>query len=395
MANSDAAPLIVLVAGEASGDNLGAQLITALRQRIPQARFAGIAGSRMVAAGCEAWERMESLSVMGLFEIIPHLPRLLRIRRQLIDRVLAEKPAVYIGVDAKEFNLRIAPRFKEAGIPTVQYVSPQVWAWRQGRVHTIGRAVDLVLCLLPFEKQFYDSHSVQAEFVGHPLADVVPMSLSAETARYQLALPEKGQYVAVLPGSRQGEVSRLSPDFTQTMAWLVRQRPQLRFVAALASEPARRIFEEALERAAIGTPALLDRVTLINGHAQTVMAASDVVLLASGTATLEATLVKRPMVVAYRLGLLTSFLLKHLKLFKAPFFAQPNLLAGRELVPEFFNAEVRADVLGPAVLQQLERADRASLVQTFTSIHETLRRDASARAADAIVDLLVKRRLSV
>jgi lipid-A-disaccharide synthase len=393
VAQTDAAPLIVLVAGEASGDNLGAQLITALRQRIPQARFAGIAGSRMAAAGCEVWERVENLSVMGLFEIIPHLPRLLRIRRNLIDRVLAERPAVYVGVDAKEFNLRIAPKFKEAGIPTVQYVSPQVWAWRQGRVHTIGRAVDLVLCLLPFEKPFYDAHSVQAEFVGHPLADQVPMQVSAETARYQLGVPEKGQYVAVLPGSRQGEVSRLSPDFAATMAWLHEQRPQLRFIAALASEPARHTFEEALDRFA--SSALRDRITLVNGHAQTVMAASDVVLLASGTATLEATLVKRPMVVAYRLGTLTSFLLKHLKLFKAPFFSQPNLLAGRELVPEFFNAEVRSDVLGPAVLQQLERADREQLVQTFTSIHETLRRDASARAADAIVDLLVKRRLAV
>jgi lipid-A-disaccharide synthase len=330
---------------------------------------------------------------MGLFEIIPHLPRLLRIRRKLIDRVLAERPAVYVGVDAKEFNLRIAPRFKEAGIPTVQYVSPQVWAWRQGRVQTIGRAVDLVLCLLPFEKQFYDAHSVQAEFVGHPLADHVPMQMSAETARYQLGIPEKGQYVAILPGSRQGEVSRLSPDFVATMGWLVRERPQLRFIAALANDSTRQTFEAALERTS--EPTLRDRVTLITGHAQTVMAASDVVLLASGTATLEAMLVKRPMVVAYRLGLLTSFLLKHLKLFKAPFFSQPNLLAGRELVPEFFNAEVRADVLGPAVLQQLERADRDQLVQTFTSIHESLRRDASARAADAIVDLLVKRRLAV
>jgi lipid-A-disaccharide synthase len=179
------------------------------------------------------------------------------------------------------------------------------------------------------------------------------------------------------------------------MAWLLRERPQLRFMVALANEPARHIFKEALDRAAMANPALLDRVALIHGHAQTVMAASDVVLLASGTATLEAMLVKRPMVVAYRLGLLTSFLLKHLKLFKAPFFSQPNLLAGRELVPEFFNAQVRAEVLGPAVLQQLERADREQLVQTFTSIHETLRRDASARAADAIVDLLVKRRLSV
>jgi lipid-A-disaccharide synthase len=395
VANSDAAPLIVLVAGEASGDNLGAQLIAALRQRIPQARFAGIAGPRMVAAGCEAWERMESLSVMGLFEIIPHLPRLLRIRRQLIERVLAERPAVYVGVDAKEFNLRIAPRFKEAGIPTVQYVSPQVWAWRQGRVHTIGRAVDLILCLLPFEKPFYDAHSVHAEFVGHPLADQVPMQMSAAEARASLGVPTDGQYVAVLPGSRHGEVSRLSPDFAATVAWLCKQRPQLRFIAALASEATRKVFEAALDHVAAADPALRERVTLVNGHAQTVMAASDVVLLASGTATLEATLVKRPMVVAYRLGLLTSFLLKHLKLFKAPFFAQPNLLAGRQLVPEFFNADVRADVLGPAVLQQLERADRDELVQTFASIHETLRRDASARAADAIVDLLVKRRLSV
>lgn len=395
MAYSDESPLIVLVAGETSGDNLGAQLIAALRQRIPQARFAGIAGPRMIAAGCEAWERAESLSVMGLFEIIPHLPRLLRIRRNLIERVLAERPAVYVGVDAKEFNLRIAPRFKEAGIPTVQYVSPQVWAWRQGRVNTIGRAVDLILCLLPFEKPFYDAHSVHAEFVGHPLADQVPMQMSATEAREKLGVPTDGQYIAVLPGSRQGEVSRLSPDFAATLAWLVKQRPQLRFVAALASDSTRKIFEAALDRAAADEPGLRERVTLVNGQAQAVMAASNVVLLASGTATLEATLVKRPMVVAYRLGLLTSFLLKHLKLFKAPFFAQPNLLAGRLLVPEFFNAEVRADVLGPAVLQQLERADREQLVQTFTSIHETLRRDASARAADAIVDLLVKRRWSV
>jgi lipid-A-disaccharide synthase len=382
-------PLIVLVAGEASGDNLGAQLITALRQRLPQARFAGIAGPRMIAAGCEAWERAESLSVMGLFEIIPHLPRLLRIRRNVIQRVLAERPAVYIGVDAKEFNLRLAPRLKASGIPTVQYVSPQVWAWRQGRARTIGKAVDLVLCLLPFEKPFYDAHQVPAEFVGHPLADSVPLKMDAATARYQLGVPGEGEYVAVLPGSRQGEVSRLSPDFAATIAWLLKRRPQLRFIAALASDSTRKIFEAALDRAGIR-----ERVSLINGHAQAVMAASDVVLLASGTATLEAMLVKRPMVVAYRLGLLTSFLLKRLKLFKAPFFSQPNLLAGRQLVPEYFNAEVRADVLGPAVLAQLERADREQLVQTFASIHETLRRDASARAAEAIVELLEKKQRS-
>lgn len=378
-----AGPRIVLVAGETSGDNLGAHLIEALRARLPGARFAGIAGPRMIAAGCEPWERAEDLAVMGLFEILPHLPRLLRIRRKLLARVLAERPDVYIGVDAKEFNLRVAPRLKERGIRTVQYVSPQIWAWRQGRVRTIGRAVDLVLCLLPFEKRFYDEHGVHAVFVGHPLADQIPLHLDPRAARAALGLDPEGTYIALLPGSRHGEVARLSPDFAATVAWLSQQRPGLKFVAALANEGAHRTFAAALAAADVR-----DRVTLVDGNAQQVMAASDVVLLASGTATLEATLVKRPMVVAYRLSLLTTFLLKTLKLFKAPFFAQPNLLAGRQVVPEYFNDEVRADVLGPAVLMQFERADRDQLVQTFASIHETLRRDASARAAEAIVALL-------
>jgi len=376
-------PLIVLVAGETSGDNLGAHLIEALRARMPDARFAGIPGPRMLAAGCEAWDRAEDLAVMGLFEIIPHLPRLLRIRRNLLKRVLAAKPDVYVGVDFKEFNLRVARRVKEQGIRTVQYVSPQIWAWRQGRVKTIGRAVDLVLCLLPFEKRFYDEHGVRAVFVGHPLADQIPLHVDSRAARAALGLDADGTYIALLPGSRHGEVARLSPDFAATVAWLRQQRPELKFLAALANEGAHRTFAAALDAAGVR-----DRVTLVDGNAQQVMAASDVILLASGTATLEATLVGRPMVVAYRLSLLTTFLLKTLKLFKAPFFAQPNLLAGRQVVPEYFNDEVRADVLGPAVLTQLGRADRDQLVQTFASIHETLRRDASARAAEAIVELL-------
>jgi lipid-A-disaccharide synthase len=376
-------PLIVLVAGETSGDNLGGRLIDALRLRLPNARFAGIAGPKMIAAGCEPWERAESLAVMGIFEIIPHLRRLLAIRKRLLDRLLSERPDIYVGVDAKEFNLRLMPALKERGIRTVQYVSPQVWAWRQGRVQTIGRAVDLVLCLLPFEKQFYDAHGVRAEFVGHPLADQIPLELDAATARTALGLDPLGQYVALLPGSRRGEVSRLSPDFAGTVAWLGQHQPNLQFIAAMANASVRGDFETALSAAGV-----LDRVRVFEGQAQEVMAASDVILLASGTATLEATLVKRPMVVAYRLGMLTSFLLKHLKLFKAPFFAQPNLLAGRAIVPEYFNDDVRPDVLGPAILKQLAREDRASLVQTFAQIHETLRRDASSRAADAIVDLL-------
>jgi lipid-A-disaccharide synthase len=375
-------PLFVLVAGETSGDNLGAQLIEALRSRVPNARFAGIAGPRMIATGCEAWEHAERLAVMGLFEILPHVRRLLAIRTALITRVLQERPVVYIGVDAKEFNLRAAPHIKSAGIATVQYVSPQIWAWRQGRVHTIGNAVDLVLCLLPFEKQFYDAHGVPAEFVGHPLADRTPLHIDVAQARAQLGLAAEGTYVALLPGSRVGEVSRLGPDFARTVSWLRAQRPELKFLAALATDRVRAAFVSALQSAGV-----MEHVTLIDGRAQQVMGASDVVLLASGTATLEALLVKRPMVVAYRLGALTSFILKHLKLFKAPYFAQPNLLAGRQVVPEYFNRDVRAEVLGPAILEQLSRADRDELVQTFTAIHQTLRLDASARAADAIVAL--------
>lgn len=378
-----AGPFIVLVAGETSGDNLGGRLIEALRLRLPNARFAGIAGPKMIAAGCEAWERADSLAVMGIFEIIPHLRRLLAIRRRLLARIEAEKPDLYVGVDAKEFNLRLMPRLKAQGVRTVQYVSPQVWAWRQGRVRTIGRAVDLVLCLLPFEKQFYATHGVRAEFVGHPLADQIPMTMEQVPARTALGLDPAATYVGLLPGSRRGEVGRLGPDFAATVAWLVARRPDLRFIAATAGPAVRAQFEAALRQANV-----LDRVTSFDGCSQEVMAASDVILLASGTATLEATLVKRPMVVAYRLGALTSFLLKRLKLFKAQFFAQPNLLADRQVVPEYFNDDVRAEVLGPALLAQLTREDRAALVQTFTHIHEMLRRDASSRAADAIVDLL-------
>jgi lipid-A-disaccharide synthase len=373
---------IVLVAGEQSGDNLGAKLIEALRARLPDAQFAGIPGPRMAAAGCEVWERAESLALMGLFEILPHLRRLLRIRRQLVERTIAFAPDVYVGVDAKEFNLRVAPLLKQRGIRTVQYVSPQVWAWRPGRVRTIGAAVDLVLCLLPFEVDFYSRHQVRAEFVGHPLADQIPLEIDQAGARASLNLPP-GQYLALLPGSRAGEVQHLGDDFARTVAWLRVQRPALRYVAALANSRARELFVQALDG-----HGQRDAVMLVEGQSTTVLAASDVVLLASGTATLEATLTKRPMVVAYRLGGLTSFLLRHLKLFKAPFFAQPNLLAGRKVVPEYFNSDVRAEVLGPAVIAQLERTDRTELQQAFTAIHQQLRRDASARAADAIVQLI-------
>jgi len=378
---------IALVAGEASGDNLGGGLVRALRERRPAIRCFGVAGPRMTEAGCQAWQSSDELAVMGLAEILKHLPRLLRLRRDLVARLVAERPDAFVGIDAPEFNLRVARQLKAAGVPTVQYVSPQVWAWRQGRVRTIGQSVDLVLCVLPFESRFYDAHHVRAVFVGHPLADRVPMESLPVPARRALGLSAERPTVAVLPGSRRAEVGKLGAPFAATLAWLRARRPELQFVAPMANPAARATFERALAEHAPGV-----EVTLVDGRAHEALAAADAVLVASGTATLETALVKRPMVVAYRVAPVTSWLLKDLKLVKSEFFAQPNLLAGRRLVPEYFQEEVRPEVLGPALLEQLDRADRADLVGEFTAMHHALRRDASARAAEAILELQDARR---
>jgi lipid-A-disaccharide synthase len=380
------APAIGLVAGEASGDNLGGALIRALQGRTPGARYFGVAGPRMTEAGCEAWVPSDALAIMGLAEILKHLPRLLRLRRDLVARLLAARPDVFVGIDSPEFNLRVARKLKAQGVPTVQYVSPQVWAWRQGRVRTIGRSVDLVLCLLPFESAFYDAHSVRAVFVGHPLADRVPLESDPLPARAALGLSADAQVVAVLPGSRGAEVAKLGAPFAATLAWLKSRRPQIEFVAPMANAHARSLFERALAAHAPGV-----QVRLVDGRAEEALTAADAVLVASGTATLETALVKRPMVVAYRVAPLTGWLLREMKLVKTDYFSQPNLLAGRRLVPEFFQEQVRPDTLGPAVLEQLERPDRAELVAAFTDIHRMLRRDASARAADAVMELLAAR----
>ncbi len=385
----DLTPHIVIVAGETSGDNLGAALIEALRERLPNTRFSGIAGPRMRAAGCIAWESAEHLAVMGLTEVIQALPRLLRIRRDLIARVQRERADIYVGIDFKEFNLGVAKRLKRVGVRTIQYVSPQVWAWRQARVRNIADAVDAVLCLLPFEKEFYDRYlpiqSFDARFVGHPLADKIPSQVDQRAAREQLNLPADGRYVALLPGSRLGEVKRLAPDFAATVAWIKKQRPAVRFVAAMASNEIHRLFRDALASTDVG-----DIVTLVDGAAPTVLAACDATLLTSGTATLEALLTKRPMVVVYRADRLTTWIFAIFRLMKAPFFSLPNLLAGRQIVPEYFNSEVTADTLGPAVLEQLERSDRSELIRVFDEIHRTLRRDASRQAAQAVIDHLPK-----
>jgi lipid-A-disaccharide synthase len=380
-------PAFGLVAGEASGDNLGGPLIEALAERAPGSRFFGIAGPRMAEAGCEAWFSADELAVMGLAEIVRHLPRLLRLRRDLLQLFAAAAPDAYVGIDSPEFNLRIAAALKQRGIPTVQYVSPQVWAWRQGRVRTIGQSVDLVLCVLPFEPAFYAAHSVRAVFVGHPLADRIPPETDACAARAALGLPATGEVIAVLPGSRAGEVTKLGSPFAATLAWLQARRPSLSFVAPMANAGARERFERDLREHA---PQV--EVRLLDGHAHEAIAASDAVLVASGTATLETALLKRPMVVAYRLAPLTSWLLREMKLVKTEFFSHPNLLAGRQLVPEFFQEQVRPEVLGPALLEQLDRPDRAALIEEFGRIHQMLRCDASQRAADAVLELVAGQR---
>ena len=381
-----AVPLRVgLVAGESSGDTLGADLIHALRRHAPDTEFFGIAGPKMQAAGCEVWEPAESLAVMGLFEVVRHLPRLLRLRARVRASFLAARPDVFVGIDAPEFNLRLARDLRAAGIPTVQYVSPQVWAWRQSRARSMHESVDLVLCLLPFEKRFYDEHDMRAEFVGHPLADAIPMTVDRPTARRVLNIGAAAQVVALLPGSRRGEVARLAQDFAATARWLAAQRPGIKFVAPMASAATRQIFAQALERHAPG----LD-IQLIDGQSQTALIAADVVLVASGTATLEAALCKRPMVVVYRLGAMTAWILRRLNLVKVKFFAQPNLLADRRVVGEYFQEEIVPESIGAELLMWLEDGERRSgLEREFSRIHAELRRDAGTRAAQAIVALLI------
>lgn len=381
-------PLIALVAGEASGDNLGAALIAAIRERVPNARFVGVPGPRMREAGCEALASSDELALMGLAEILRHLPRLIALRRRLVRELLARRPAVFVGIDAPEFSLGLAKRLKAGGLPTVQYVSPQVWAWRQGRVRGIAESCDRILCLLPFEPAFYAQHGVSARFVGHPLADQFPLEVDRAGARAALGLSMDDEVIALLPGSRLGEVSRLAAPFVGAAQWIASKRiaskrPGVKFVVPLTSAATRASFEAS----SAGASDLSLKV--IDGQSQLVLAAADVVLTASGTATLETLLSQRPMVVAYKLAPLTAFLLRRLGLVKVQHFSQPNLLVGREIVPEFFQEAATPEALGAAVLQWLEQPQRlGELREAFGVVHRELRRGGAALAAEAVLELV-------
>jgi lipid-A-disaccharide synthase len=378
-----AAPLRVgIVAGEHSGDQLGAALIAALRARAPELECFGVAGPKMIAAGCEAWAGADSLAVMGLAEVLRHLPRLLRLRRKLAARFTAARPDVFVGIDSPEFNLTLARRLKRAGIPCVQYVSPQVWAWRQGRARTMARDSDLVLCLLPFESEFYAAHGMRAEFVGHPLADQIPLEVDRAGARSALGIAPAARLIAVLPGSRLFEVEHLAAPFIAAAAWIRVRQPGFEFIAPMASAAMRERFEKELmqapEKAAI---------RIVQGQAQRVLAAADAALVASGTATLETLLSGKPMVVAYKVSWLTAFIVRTLGLVKVPYFSQPNLLAGRRLVPEFYQRQVTGEALGSALLAEIESAAHvAELRAEFARIHRALRRGGAGRAADAVLE---------
>ncbi|HEY6482382.1 MAG TPA: lipid-A-disaccharide synthase [Steroidobacteraceae bacterium] len=376
------APLTVgIVAGESSGDQLGASLIEALRALVPDVRCCGVAGPKMLAAGCEAWASADELAVMGLTEPIRHLPRLARLRWRLRRRFAQLRPGVFVGIDAPEFNLGLARKLRRAGIRTVQYVSPQVWAWRQGRVRTIAQACDLVLCLLPFETAFYAHHGIAAVFVGHPLADQIPLDVDRRGAREALGIAADATLVALLPGSRLGEIERLGADFVAAAAWIAARRPQIRFVAPMASAQARAAFERHL-----GGPGTPD-VMLLQGQAQRALAAADAAIVVSGTATLETLLTGRPMVVAYRTSRITAFVLRTLRLVKVPYFSQPNLLVGHRLVPEFLQEAVNGAALGGALLQELEDgAHVAQLKREFRAVHEMLRLGGARRAALAVIE---------
>ena len=371
-----------LVAGEASGDLLGAGLIGAIRARVPQAEFAGVAGPRMVAAGCVAWEPAERLSVMGLAEVLKVLPGLLRLRRRLAGRLLAWQPDVVVGIDSPDFNLGLERRLRRR-VPTVHYVSPSIWAWRPGRIRKIARATDLVLCLLPFEPEPYEAAGVAARFVGHPLADRIPPESDARPARAALGLDADRPVLAVLPGSRSTELRYLADDFAGAVGWLARRRPELQFVAPMARPDLGQTFAAALAARAPGVD-----VRLLAGRARDAMTAADVVLLASGTATLEATLIKRPMVVAYRVAPLTRWVLETFRMLRVRRFALPNLLAGRDLVPELLQDDARPERLGAEVLRWFDDpAARRALIAAFGEIHAGLRRDADATAARAVIEL--------
>jgi lipid-A-disaccharide synthase len=370
---------IGIVVGESSGDILGAGLIRALRENCPDIQVRGIGGPLMIAQGCESFFPMERLSVMGLIEPLKRLPELLGIRRFLKKYFVENPPDVFIGIDSPDFVLNLEMFLKQRGIKTVHYVSPSVWAWRQSRIHKIKRAVDHLLTLFPFEQEVYRRHQVPVTFVGHPLADQFPLTCDTAAYREQLKLTQTGTYVALLPGSRESEVALLAPVFLQAAQLLADKIPDLMFLIPAANPERKQQLETLLRNIALP-------VTVFDGQSRVVMGASNGVLLASGTATLEALLLKKPMVVAYKMGFVSYGIIS--RLLKISHVALPNLLAGRALVPELIQKEVQPEQIAIAMERALQDETYiVSLQETYTRIHRQLQCQASQRAADTVLEV--------
>lgn len=376
---------IALVAGELSGDFLAAGLMRSLARRYPEARFEGIGGPAMQAAGLHSYHSLEALSVMGFVEVLAHLPRILSIRRDLRRRWIDDPPDVFIGIDAPDFNLGLERSLRAVGIPTLQYVSPTVWAWRGGRIGLIREAVDRMLCIFPFEERFLTDQGVDARFVGHPLADAIEPMADSGPARRQLGLGVRDTAVAILPGSRGSEVKALLPLFLTVAARIVERFPDIRFFVPAATPALQARIKAVIDARTDRLP-----IEVIDGEARTILAAADAGLIASGTATLEAMLLRCPSVMAYRVNRLTAMLAR--RSLRIPHFAMPNLLAGEMLMPEFVQDEAEPGHLTEALTALLEAPGQRDAIATlFAALHDSLRRDASEGAANGVADLLAER----
>ena len=376
---------IALVAGEASGDLLGAGLIRAIRSKVPGALFEGVAGPAMIDAGCKCLEDADALAVMGLIEPLAEIPRLLRLRRSLTRRWRNSPPDVFVGIDAPDFNFGLEKALRKSGIRTAHYVSPSIWAWRAGRIETIRKSTDRVLCILPFEKKIFDEQGIDAVFVGHPKADSLATDIDSESARRMLNL-EGYTVLAILPGSRTAEVQRLGPIFIAAAAKLAAADPNLRFVTPIASPKLRPLLEQQ-----VAAEGLEDVYTLVDGDSIEAMSAAHVVLLASGTAALESALLCKPTIAAYRIAEISARIIDFFKLIKTPYFTLPNLLTEEALVPELIQWEVTSDAVADEVGKMLNDPERqAAISERFAKLHTELALDADQRAADAVIDLATR-----
>ena len=375
---------IGMLAGEASGDLLGAGLIRELRKIHSDLTVSGMGGSAMIAEGCDSLFEMERLSIMGVIEPLRRLPELIKMRRALYQHFLIERPDVFIGIDSPDFNLGLELKLKEAGIPVIHYVSPSVWAWRQKRIHKIAKATNLVLTLFPFETAFYQKHQVPARFVGHPLADLIPLNPDKKASRQVLGLDEDATYIAVLPGSRRNEIKYLAETFVLAAQLCRIKNPNIKFITSAVNELRDAEFQQICQTISPDLP-----IQFFYQQSHAVMAAADVVLVTSGTATLETMLFKRPMVVAYRMANFNYQIGK--RLVKIPFIALPNLLANEKLVPEFIQETATPENISHALLDFIDHPDKIhKLEKQFLALHQTLRCNASEQAADAVIKLIHK-----